>query len=144
MPISITMKPGFMYLGTTSSSTTQEVAFPNNAPFKTTYPWQSQVSADGSIVGQKTGRSRVTFDLTWDIMNCQTWWDLCNWIETNGMSFYCRYFNFNTGAWQTRRVYVESISCKPYRPAAASSTDHGKPLYLKDCTLSVHDMGEVT
>lgn len=82
--------------------------------------------------------------MTWERMNCETWWQLNRWIESNGMSFYVRYFNFNTGAWQNRRFYVDSVSCQPYRPAAEGSEKHGMPLYLRDCTLTVYDMGEVS
>lgn len=144
MPINIRMKPGFMYLGATASNTTTEVPMPTgNNTFKTSFNWQTQQSADGSIVGQQRGRSRSAQEMTWERMDCQTWWALNQWIEGNGMCFYARYFNFNYGVWQTRQFYVESISCIPYRPAAETSTNHGQPMYLKDCKFTVYDMGEV-
>ena len=143
MPISIKMKPGFMYLGATASTTNLEIPMANGGTFRTSYNWQTQQSADGSIVGQQKGRSRSRQDMTWERMDCQTWWTINQWIESNGMTFYARYFNFNIGTWQTRRFYVEAITCTPYRPASANSTNHGQPLYLKDCTMNVYDMGEV-
>lgn len=144
MPINIKMKPGFMYLGATPETTSQEVPMPaGNNTFKTSYNWQTQQSADGSIVGQQKGRSRSTQDMTWGFMDCDTWWNLNQWIEQNGMCFFARYFNFNFGTWQTRQFYVESISCVPYRPAAQTSQTHGEPMYLKDCKFVVYDMGVV-
>lgn len=143
MPIRIKMKQGFMYLGNSPDSTNFEVAMPSDAPFTSTYAWQMQQSADGSIVGQQLGRSKASQEMTWERMDCETWWALNNWIEANGMSFYARFFNYNTGLWQVRRFYVEEISCTPYRPAGVNNPNHGKPLYLKDCTLTVNDQGEV-
>ena len=116
---------------------------PNGGAFSTNFGWNSQTSADGSVVGQQLGRSRSVQVLSWERMDCQTWWTLNNWIESAGMSFYARYFNFNTGVWQTRRFYVTSISGTPYRPAAKTSPNAGMPLYLKNCTFTVNDTGEV-
>lgn len=143
MPIKIKMKLGFMYIGTTPENCVQEVPMPNGGAFSTTYNWKTQQSADGSIVGQQLGRSRSAQVLNWDIMDCETWWTLNNWIESNGMSFYARYFNFNIGVWQTRRFYLLTVNCTPVRPASKNSLNAGSPLYLKGCTFTVNDMGEV-
>ena len=144
MLTNIRMKPGFMYLGTTPTTCSQEVPMPTgDNTFKTAYNWQTQQSADGSIVGQQRGRSRSTQDLNWGVMDCNTWWNLNQWIEANGMCFYARYFNYNFGIWQTRQFYVDSITCVPYRPASAQSSDHGNPLYLKECKFTVYDMGVI-
>ena len=58
MPISIKMKPGFMYWGTTSNSLTLEVPFPTSGAFETSRNASIQESADGSIVAQMIGRSK--------------------------------------------------------------------------------------
>ena len=143
MPINIKMKQGFMYIGTTPNNCVEEVPMPNGGAFTTNYNWQTQQSADGSTVGQQLGRSRSTQALSWTRMNCRTWWTLNQWIESNGMSFYARYFNYNVGAWQTRRFYLSAVSCTPYRPGAQGSANAGEPLYLTNCTFTVYDMGEV-
>ena len=147
MPINIRMKHGFMYLGDSPTNTDIEVPMPfdgdSSGEFSSNFDWQMQQSADGSIVGQQLGRSKAAQEMTWERMDCQTWWTLNNWIETNGMSFYARFFNFNLGVWQTRRFYVQKVACKPYRPAGVNSPIHGQPLYLKDCTLTVYDQGVV-
>ena len=143
MPINIRMKPGFMYLGENSENLTQEVPMPNGGNFSTNYNWQAQNSADGSIVGQQLGTARSVQVMSWSVMDCQTWWNLNEWIESNGMSFYARYFNFNRGVWQTRRFYVTTVSCTPFRPGSKGSATEGQPLYLKSCTFTVNDMGEV-
>lgn len=143
MPINIKMKPGFMYIGTTAQNCTQEVPMPNGGAFETSFNWKTQQSADGSTVGQQLGRSRSTQVMSWEIMDCATWWTLNRWIESNGMSFYARYFNFNIGTWQTRRFYVNNVSCLPHRPAQKGTANAGAPLYLKSCTFTVYDMGEV-
>ena len=147
--IDITMKPGFIYIATTAAGTSQagaqEIPMPNgSAPFTTTHQVRTQMSADGSVAGQKAGRPRAGQEMRWTRMDCQTWWTLNQWLETNGPAFYCKYFDFNYGTWRTRQFYTDEVSCTPYRPGAANSTDHGKPLYLMNATLKLYDLGEVT
>lgn len=144
MSISIKMKPGFMYWGTNSVELTLEVPFPTSGTFETTRKTQTQESADGSIVAQMIGRSRDKQTLSWIIMDCTKWWEINNWLEVNGMFFYCRYFNFNCGVWQTRKFYCESPTCEPYRPNSNQSSVHyGKPRFLQNCRITVTDMGQV-
>ena len=142
MPISIKMKPGFMYWGTTIESLNLEVPFPSSGTFETSRKAQMQESADGSIVAQMVGRSRDKQTLSWEVMDCSKWWEINNWLEENGMFFFCRYFNFNRGIWQTRKFYVENPTCEPYRPSSnQNSTDYGMPRFLRNCQISVIDMG---
>lgn len=142
MPINIKMKPGFMYWGNTSDNLSLEVPFPSSGTFETSRKAQTQDSADGSIVAQVIGRSRDKQTMSWDIMDCNKWWEINNWLEDNGMFFYCRYFNFNRGLWQTRKFYVESPSCEPYKPSSNQLSDeYGMPKFLTNCQLVVLDMG---
>lgn len=106
MPINIPMKPGFMYWGVTLESLDLEVPFPSSGTFETSRKAQTQESANGAIVAQVIGRSRDKQTLTWDIMDCKTWWNINNWLEENGMFFYCKYFNFNRGIWQTKSIML--------------------------------------
>lgn len=142
MPINIKMKPGFMYWGLTISDLSLEVPFPSSGTFETSRKAQTQESADGSLVAQMIGRSRDKQTLSWEIMDCNKWWEINNWLEANGMFFYCRYFNFNRGIWQTKQFYVESPSCEPYRPSSnSSSPSYGMPRFLRNCQITVTDMG---
>jgi hypothetical protein len=145
MPINIKMKVGFMYWGLTSSSLTLSVPYPTSGTFETSRKAQTQESADGSIVAQVIGRSRDKQTLSWDVMDCTKWWEINQWLETNGMFFYCRYFNFNRGVWQTRKFYAESPSCEPYKPCSnQQSQSYGMPRFLTNCSLTVIDMGSET
>ena len=142
MPIDIPMKVGFMYWGLSQSSLTLQVPYPSSGTFETRRKAQTQDSADGSLVAQMIGRSRDKQTMTWDIMDCSKWWEINNWLEANGMFFYCRYFNFNRGIWQTRRFYCESPSCEPYRPTSnPNNVNHGMPRFLQNCQITVMDMG---
>ena len=142
MPINIKMKPGFMYWGKSTDALDLEVPFPTSGTFETSRKSQMQESSDGSIVAQVIGRSRDKQTLTWEIMDCNKWWEINNWLEENGMFFYSRYFNFNRGIWQTRKFYVESPSCEPYRPSSNQSlASYGMPRFLQNCEITVVDMG---
>lgn len=147
MPINIRMKPGFLYLGATKTAAedpTQAfiVPYANKMPFSTQYRAQLQTSANGQVVGQQIGRPLVTQSATWDRYNSQEWWNLNQWLESNGMSFYCHYFDFNAGAWRTREFYCSEVSCEPYRPAGVNNqANRGEPMYYQDCSLTLTDMG---
>lgn len=142
MPINIKMKTGFMYWGTTIEEQPLEVPYPTSGTFESNKKVQAQESADGSMVLQIIGRTRDKQKLTWEIMDCEKWWEINNWIETNGVVFYCKYFNFNLGVWQIKKFYVENPNCIPYRPSSNKlSNDYGKPRFLQNCELTITDMG---
>lgn len=143
MPLSIKMKPGFMYLGTTKNNCTEQVPMPNGGAFTTVYNWQTQKSADGSTVGQQLGRSIATQVLSWTRMDCATWWRINQWIESNGMVFFARFFNFNVGSWQTRRFVVLKVTATPVRPGQENGDHHGQPMMLSNATFTVTDLGVV-
>lgn len=143
MPLNIRMKPGFMYLGTTSNNTTEQVPMPNGGAFTTTFSWQTQKSADGSTVGQQLGRPIATQALTWSRMDCATWWRINQWIEANGMVFFARFFNFNVGQWQTRQFVVLKVTGTPYRPGQEGGSHHGEPMMMQSCSFTVTDLGVV-
>lgn len=135
---------GFIHFGTAPNNMTLSIPYPSSAPFETARTVTMQDSSDGSIVAQQVGRSRDKQSMSWKVMNCEKWWEINNWIETNGMFFYCRYFNFNRGIWQTRKFYCSNISCEPFFiNNDTDSPDYGKPAHLQNCTLNVIDMGEV-
>ena len=138
----INMKPGFMYWGTDSESFTLEIPYPTSGTFETSRKAQTQESADGSVVFQLVGRSRDKQKLTWEIMDNEKWWEINNWLETNGVVFFVRYFNFNRGIWQTKKFYAENPVCTPYRPCSnQTSENYGMPRYLMNCEVTVIDMG---
>lgn len=144
MLVNIKMKPGFLYLSTSSTMETdvQEVPMPTSgAPFTTVHRLRTQESADGSIAGQKIGRARSQQEMSWARMDCTTWWAINAWLENNGPEFWCNYFDYNFGQWRTRKMYVQQVSCTPYRPGAENSTDHGKPQYLQNATITFYDLG---
>lgn len=142
--MSINHKEGFIYFGTTAADFTLNIPYPTTAPFETARSVTLQDSADGSIVAQQVGRSRDKQSMTWKTMDCAKWWGINQWIETNGMFFYCKYFNFNIGSWKIRKFYCGNPSCEPFFiDSDPQSPNYGKPKHLENCTLNVVDMGEV-
>lgn len=142
MPINYT--EGFVYFGASASSLTLSLPYPSSAPFETARSVTLMDAADGSIVAQQVGRARDKQSMTWNVLDCVKWWEINNWIEDNGMFFYCKYFNFNRGIWQTRKFYCSNLTCEPYFITSdTQSPNYGKPHHLNNCTLNVIDMGEV-
>ena len=71
-----------MYWGTTSNSLTLSTL--TSGTFETSRNASIQESADGSIVAQMIGRWEITNTLL-GVMDCNKWWEINNWLETNGM-----------------------------------------------------------
>lgn len=140
----IDYKEGFIYFGTSAGTLSLSIPYPSSAPFETARSVTLQDVSDGSIAAQQVGRSRDKQSMTWKVMDCDKWWAINNWIETNGMFFYCKYFNFNRGIWQTRKFYCNNPACEPvFITSDPQSPHYGKPDRLENCTLNVIDMGEV-
>ena len=138
------IKEGFIYFGTSAGYMPLSIPYPASAPFETARSVRLQESSDGSIVAQQIGRARDKQSLVWKVMTCEKWWEINNWIESNGMFFYCRYFNFNRGLWQIHKFYCGDLKCEPvFIDSDTASPNYGKPDHLENCTLNVIDMGEV-
>lgn len=138
------MKPGYIYIGLAANNLPLCVPYPHAAPFGTTLPLVLQKNAKGEFVGQIVGRASVHLSLSWEAMDCETWWELGRWFDENGPVFYCRYFDYNIGAWRIRLCYAEGMTTEPVRPAGKNNTtDYGKPQYLKNCALEIQDMGVI-
>lgn len=146
MPINLRMKQGFLYLATTKADAEDPTKafiapYAQQMPFATTFRAQLQTSANGQIVGQQIGRPYDTQQIVWERYDSQEWWNLNQWLETNGMCFWCHYFAFNAGEWRTRQFYCSEIQCEPYRPAGVNNPNRGEPMYYTNCTLTITDMG---
>jgi len=142
MPINYT--EGFIYFGKSAGVMSLSIPYPATAPFETARSVTLQDSSDGSIVAQQVGRSRDKQSMSWKAMNCQKWWEINSWLESNSMFFYCRYFNFNRGIWQVHKCYCGNITCEPvFIESDTDSPNYGKPHHLENCNLNVIDMGEV-
>ena len=138
----IKLDPRFMYWGTGSDVEENfdiEVPFPSSGPFETSRAVDSARNARGEVVGQMVGRSVDKQSMTFNVLSCEKWWEMNNWIETHGMFFWCYYFSHNLGVWKTRRFYCGNPSCEPYMIDAAT----GKPAFDRNCKLNVIDMGEI-
>lgn len=139
--MNITMKQGYLYFGTTSATCTLAIPYPSTAPQTTNFSWKSNTAADGSTVGQQFGRAKNEIKLTWDIMDTSIWNTICNWIISNGNTFWCNYYNIHKGAWETRQYYTLGFSATPYRQGGTYSDNKGVPTYLTNCTISLEDLG---
>ena len=130
----------YMQLGPTPSNMTLEIPYPDQgkAMFETSSFVDSGRNANGAIVGQQVGRSIDKQNMGWSVLDAETWWAMNNWIEKNGMFFYCRYFSHNFGEWRTRRFYCSDFKAEP----GFLNPDTGKPEFYMNCSFNVIDVGE--
>ena len=149
MPIKLPMNAKFMYWGTSQNNLTLAVPYPSSGAFESARTVTTQESSNGEIVAQLVGRTRDKQNMKWNVMDCEKWWEINNWLEDNIISggifsFYCKYFNFNLGKWQVHQCYVGNPSCTPFAVNSDETSEQfGMPRFLRDCTLNVIDCGIV-
>ena len=136
---------GFLYLSAAAdvSRTHYEVAVPypteGGAVFETSRMVDAGRNANGTMVGRMVGRACGKQNMRWSAISCARWWALNRFLEAGNFTFYCHYFNFNLGVWETRLFYAGDVKCSPYFVDAGT----GAPRYLKDASLNVIDCGVV-
>ncbi|MFZ2538558.1 MAG: hypothetical protein WAX04_06610 [Oscillospiraceae bacterium] len=137
----INMDCNFMQIGITLNDLSVSIPFPSNGKgaFETIRYVESVKNANGTLVSQQIGRSVDKQNLSWSVMDATLWWKINNFIETNGMAFYCRYFSHNLGRWNVRKFTCSDFQCEPYQIDVKT----GVPEFYVNCSFNVIDTGEV-
>lgn len=145
MPVYLGERVGFLYLGSSpiTSRSDYAIALPyptvGSAAFETSRMVDSARNANGEMVGRQIGRSVSKQNMGWSRISCEKWWEFNRWIEAGHFTFYCHYFNFNMGRWETRLFYVGDFKASP----GPVDPDTGMPAYLVDASVNVIDCGVV-
>lgn len=132
----------FMQIGTSSTNLTLEVPYPSigQGVFLTSRMVDSGRNANGAVVGQMVGRSVDKQSMGWSAISCEKWWEINRFLEDNGLFFYCRYFNHNTGEWKVRRFYAGDPQVEPRNLDPETQVPRDGVYY--NATLNVIDCGE--
>ena len=145
MPIDLKESTGFLYFGaspeTSKTNYAIKVPYPSlgKAPFTTSRLVDSARNAQGTMVGRMVGRSLDKQEMGWEVISCALWWEMNRWFEDNHFTFYCHYFNFNTGRWLTRLMYISDVTCSP----DLVESETGEPAFLRDASVNVVDCGVI-
>lgn len=137
---------GFLYWSSSPgvSRESYEVAVPypdlGSAAFETSRMVDSARNARGEMVGRMVGRSIDKQNMAWSKLSCAVWWEMNRWIENGHFTFYCHYFNFNLGRWETRLFYVGDFKASPGPVDPAT----GEPQYIQDASVNVIDCGIIS
>lgn len=135
----------FMYWGSTPNTNREnyEVAVPypsfGQGLFETSRMVDSARNAQGEMVGRQIGRSVSKQNMSWSALPREKWWEMNRWIENGHFTFYCHYFDFNLGRWETRLFYVSDLKCNPYLIDPSS----GMPAFVTDASANVIDCGVI-
>lgn len=129
----------FMYWGTSAQSQPFAVPYPSiqSTAFEAEQFVDDLRNANGELITTMIGRRQNKQNLFWAVLDTDMWWEMQQFIENNGMFFYCRYFDFNIGVWRTRQFYAGPTTCQPYMVDAATH----KPRFMRDCQMNVIDRG---
>ena len=136
----MTIDSRFMYWSTSEGGTDLAVPFPSSGAFETARIVDSARNANGVVVGQQIGRSNDKQNMSWNVLPTTKWWEMNQFIEDNGLFFWCHYFNHNLGSWYDRWFYCGNFSCEPTMVDAST----GIPKYYLNCSVNVIDTGEGT
>lgn len=140
--MTIPMKTGYIYLGTTSTGTNLAIPCPTDPSFSRKPNYRSQTAADGSTVIQTVGRSRTTLTISWEIMDSARYTAIGQFLETANYAVWVKFYDHVAGAWKTKQFTVDSYTCQPHRPNTRSSSgSYGKALFEKNVTMVLNDMG---
>lgn len=138
-------RTGFIYLGSSAATSRENYAlalpYPTlgSAAFETSRFVDSARNANGELVGRQVGRSICKQSMGWAKLPCADWWALNRWVEQGHFTFYCHYFNFNLGQWETKLFYAGDLKCQPGLVDKAT----GAPAYISDASFNVIDCGVV-
>ena len=138
-------KRAFLYLdaGPDVSPSAHAVAVPyptaGSAAFETARMVDAARNANGEMVGRLVGRSSDKQTLGWHRIACADWWAMHRWFEDGHFTFYCHYFDHNTGIWRTRLFYLGDVRANPVHVDEAT----GVPAWYEDASFSVIDCGVV-
>lgn len=129
----------FMYWGTGPDVQDFAVPYPSieNSNFETQRFVDSLRNANGELVTTEIGRPQDKQNMYWAVLDPQIWWEMNRFLVNNGMFFWCRYFDFNTGYWRTRQFYVGDITALPYMVDPETHL----PKHMRECTMNVIDRG---
>ena len=136
---------GFLFLGATPDTNAARYAvkipYPTlgSATFATSRMVDAGRNANGEMVGRMVGRAMHKQTLAWERIPCEIWWGLHRWFEAGHFTFYCHFFNHNTGYFETRLFYLGDVKTNPVQINAAT----GAPAYYTNAAFNVIDCGVV-
>lgn len=133
----------FMQIGTSPSNLTLQIPYPTigKGIFQTSRMVDAGRNASGAVIGQMVGRSIDKQNMGWNVISCEKWWEINQFLEANGLFFYCRYFNHNLGEWKVRKFYAGDPQVEPRNLDPETQIPRDGVYY--NATLNVIDCGEV-
>ena len=136
----IDIDPRFMYWAKAKGGTTVAIPFPSfdSGVFEVSRAVSSGRNANGAVVGQMVWRSVSKQNMSWTVLPNTKWWEMNQFVESNGMFFWCHYFDHSTGVWRDRKFYCGDFSCQPF----GVNPSTGVPQFYRNCSVNVIDMGE--
>lgn len=136
---------GFIYVGNSAGTDRNNYAVAIPYPDLNATPFEEEVfvdagrNASGETVGQVVGRAIHKQGLEWTNLKCEKWYEMMNWFNNGHFSFYCHFFNFNVGEWQTKLFYRGNAKCMP----GIINAETGRPEKFRTASISIVDCGVV-
>lgn len=110
----------------------------SGAAFSSEYFTDGSRNADGVFRGTEVGRTIDKQNISFDIILSEKWWEIQNWFENNGKTFFAEYMNYRLGTKMVRKFYLGNVSQEPHIIDPIT----GKPQFMKNCTMNIIDVGE--
>lgn len=128
----------FLYIGADGENFPLTVPYPTigNGMFESVANAVMTENANGRMVGQLRGKTRLAQTVGWSRIEPKTWWEICRWFDKNGPFCHVRYFSHNLGEWKEDRFVCTKFTCTPIL-----HTDDGPPRWYEDAKFQLQSTG---
>lgn len=95
-------------------------------------------NVDGVYRGTEVGRTIDKQQIKFGVLEPKKWWEIQNWFEENGKTFYAEIFNYRLGKKMVRKFYLGNVSQTPLNVDKKT----GIPSKMINCVMNIIDVGE--
>lgn len=128
----------FLYIGADGESFPLTVPYPTvgAAAFDAQAQLATTTNANGRLVGQLRGKTRVSQSVGWSSIGAPEWWTMCRWFDKNGPFCYVRHFSHLHGEWRVGRFV-----CTQFTAQVGLVGDDGTPERYDDASFTLQSTG---
>ena len=115
---------------------------PTTMPASDEFLADAERNANGTMIAQQVGRTQYTTEIGWMKLRNKKFWELNRWFREYGYFFYLKYFSHTDGKVKIHRFYRGNMNKVNVGGEQEIIDNISVPMYYKDVSFSLIDMGE--
>ena len=115
---------------------------PNKIPASDEFLADAGRNANGTMIAQQVGRTQYTTEIGWMKMRNKTFWEMNRWFRNYGYFFYMKYFSHTDGKIKIHKFYRGTMNKVSVGGEQETIDNVRVPVYYKDISFGLIDMGE--